>query len=122
VTDGQRALHDRARAVLDALAARCHAGGTTADLRRAARATGEPLPPVPLAHGVGLGVEAPLVGGASGPELPAEESLLPGMVLALSAYAWEPGVGGYLAKEMVAITDDEPERLTRLWHGPLARD
>jgi Xaa-Pro aminopeptidase len=122
VTDAQRALHDRARAVLDALAAQCHAGGTTADLRRAARATGEPLPPVPLAHGVGLGVEAPLVGGALGPGVPAEEALVPGMVLALTAYAWEPGVGGCLAKEMVAITDDEPERLTRLWHGPLARD
>ncbi|HEY7136646.1 MAG TPA: M24 family metallopeptidase [Acidimicrobiia bacterium] len=122
VTDGQRALHDRAHTVLDALAAQCHAGRTTADLRQAARATGEPLPPVPLAHGVGLGVEAPLVGGALGPELPAEEPLVPGMVLALTAYAWEPGVGGYLGREMVAITDAEPERLTRLWHGPLARD
>jgi Xaa-Pro dipeptidase len=120
VSDAPRALADRAAAVLDALAAQCRAGCTTADLRRAARSTGEPLPPLPLVHGVGLGVEAPVVGGALGPELPAEEVLAPGMVLALTAYAWEPGIGGFLGKEMVAITDDEPERLTRLSHGPLS--
>jgi hypothetical protein len=34
------------------------------------------------------------------------------MVLALTAYVWEPGVGAVFRRDSVAITDGEPELLS----------
>jgi Xaa-Pro dipeptidase len=115
----QHALHDRWRVAHDALVERCRAGLPVTELARAWTATGEPLPPTPLAYGVGLGVEYPVVGGAGALAAP-EEPLLPGMVLGIQGYVWERGVGGYLGAETVLITDDAPQRLTRLSHDPLS--
>jgi Xaa-Pro aminopeptidase len=40
------------------------------------------------------------------------------MVLVVQGYVWEPGVGGYFGADTVHVTDDGPERLTKLSHAP----
>ena len=116
---GQR-LHQRWRAVLDRLLAECRPGRSCGDLRRAYAASGEPPSGLPIAHGIGLGCEPPLVGGELGGEGDAACVLEPGMVLALQAYVWSEGVGGYFGKETVRITAEGPEVLGELSRGHLA--
>jgi Xaa-Pro aminopeptidase len=108
------ALRDRWRAAVDAMAAVCRPGTPARQLRDAWIATGEPLPPVLLAHGVGLGVEPPVVGGALGPDGADDTPLHAGMVLVLQGYVSEPGVGGYLGSETVHVTPDGAVTLSRL--------
>ena len=102
------ALHERWRNAVDAMIAECRPGAAPARLRDAWIATGEPLPPVLLAHGVGIGVEPPLVGGSLGPEPVDDAPLHAGMVLVVQGYVWEPGVGGYLGSTTVHVTADGP--------------
>jgi Xaa-Pro aminopeptidase len=118
-SDAQHALYARWKAAHDAVVERCRPGVALVELQRAWTTTGEPLPPVPLAHGVGLGVEPPVVGGA-GAIAPSDEELRVGMVLGVQGYVWENGVGGYLGAETVLVTDDAAQRLTRLSHDPLS--
>jgi Xaa-Pro aminopeptidase len=115
----QRRLHARWRAAQDALVARCRPGAAPADLRKAWLDTGEPLPPLLLAHGVGMGVEPPIVGGAHGPEPLDAEPLQEGMVLAVQGFAFERGVGGYLGGETLLVTGGAPLRLSRVSDAPL---
>jgi Xaa-Pro aminopeptidase len=68
-----------------------------------------------LAYGIGLGVEAPIVDDRP---VHLDEPLAAGMVLVVQGYVWEPGVGGIFAADTVHVTDDGPERLTRLSHEP----
>jgi Xaa-Pro dipeptidase len=117
----QHRLADRFTRAYALLEAACVPGAEARDLRAAWERSGEPLPPLPLAHGVGLAVEQPVVGGAGGPDQGVDQPLQAGMVLALGGYVWEPGVGGYLGRETVVVTDDGPERLTRLTHRPLGQ-
>ena len=42
----------------------------------------------------------------------AEEILEPGMVLAVTGYVWEEGVGAVFGREAVLVTADGPEVLT----------
>jgi Xaa-Pro aminopeptidase len=89
----------------------CRSGGLASDLLNAYEVTGEPLPPMPVAHGLGLGFDPPVVS----PQLSAtaaQEELEPGMVLAVTGYVWEEGVGAVLGREAVLITADGPEVLT----------
>jgi Xaa-Pro aminopeptidase len=113
----QRDLQRRWREILEALLAECRPGRSAAHLERAYAACGEPAPPFPVAHGVGLGLEPPLAGSPAGP---AEEALEEGMVLALQAWVFREGVGGALGREMVLVTGEGPQLLTRASHGPLA--
>jgi Xaa-Pro dipeptidase len=106
-----RKLYQRSNELWDSLLASCRPGSKTSDLLAAYERAGEPLPPMAVAHGLGLGFDPPVVSG----ELPAtaeQESLDPGMVLALTGYVWQDGVGGVLRRDAVAITDDGPEVLT----------
>jgi Xaa-Pro dipeptidase len=101
------ALEHALSAVVDG----CRPGAGTDDLRAAWAATGEDLPwAFPLVQGTGLGVDAPIVGGCAGPTTP-DEPLLEGMVLTVTAQ-----VGPLVSSETVHVTDDGPERLTRLRH------
>jgi Xaa-Pro aminopeptidase len=109
LTAFQRSLQDRCRHGLQALVSVCHAGATASDIVRAWSATGEPLPPVPLVHGTGTGVEPPIVG----PGVTEPFTLEAGMVLSLQSWVTEEGVGGFLLRDIVAITDRDPETLTR---------
>ena len=77
--------------------------------------TGESLPPVPLAYGIGLGVEPPIVDDRA---VHLDAPLTAGMVLVVQGYVGEPGVGGYFGADTVHVTDDGPERLTKLSHAP----
>ena len=95
---------DAQRAVLNA----CRPGATGADLLAAWAATGEPLPPGPLALGMGLGVEPPVVGSGTG----AASVLAAGTVLAVTGWVAEEGVGGHLRRDLVLVTDQGPQVLT----------
>jgi Xaa-Pro dipeptidase len=118
-SDAQRSLYARWRAGVDAVVDRCRPGNSIGELQRAWIETGEPLPAVPVAYSVGLGVEFPVVGGA-GALAPPDERLHAGMVLGVQGYVWERAVGGYLGAETILVTNDGPRRLTRLSHDPLA--
>jgi Xaa-Pro dipeptidase len=111
----QLALADRGRRALDALVAQCTPGRTTIAFRRAWEETGEPLPGLPLVTGVGLGMEAPVVGaGGPGPGGEGQVAVEPGMVLAVQACVADGAVGAWFARQTVAITDGAPEVLTAL--------
>ncbi len=115
----QRSLHARWRAAQDALVARCRPGVTPSELRKAWLDTGEPLPSLLLAHGVGMGVEPPIIAGASGPESLDDEPFHEGMVVAVQSYLWERGVGGILGGETLLVTPGAPLCLSRVSNAPL---
>jgi Xaa-Pro aminopeptidase len=48
----------------------------------------------------------------------ADAPLRAGMVLVVQGYVREPGVGGYFGADTVVVTDNPPERLTKLSHAP----
>lgn len=105
------ALYDRWNALWDKLAAACRAGQPASDLLTAYEAANEPLPPMPVAHGLGLGFDPPVVT----PELQATaaaEILEPGMVLSVTGYVWQKGVGAVFGREAVLVTPDGPEMLS----------
>jgi Xaa-Pro dipeptidase len=105
------ALYRRSNDLWGRLVDACRPGAAASDLFTAYEAAGEPLPPLPVAHGLGLGFDPPVIS----PDLPqtsARERLDPGTVLAVTAYVWEPGVGAVFSRDAVLITDDGPEVLT----------
>jgi Xaa-Pro dipeptidase len=105
------ALYDRWNGLWDKLAAACRPGRPASDLLSAYEAAGEPLPPMPVAHGLGLGFDSPVVT----PRLratAASEILEPGMVLAVTGYVWQEGVGAVFGREAVLVTAEGPEVLT----------
>ena len=120
IKPAQRALFQRWNRLWESLRAQLRPGNNGAALRQAYEGTGEPLPPFPIANGVGMGWEPPLIGTSMGAEADSRAILEPGMVLSVQGYVWQEGVGGYLGKETVAITTDGCEVITRLGHGPLA--
>jgi Xaa-Pro dipeptidase len=104
-------LYERWNNLWDRLIAACRPGTPTSDLLAAYEAAGEPLPPMPVAHGLGLGFDPPVVT----PQLRAtatEEILEPGMVLAVTGYVWQEGVGAVFGREAVLVTASGPEVLT----------
>jgi Xaa-Pro aminopeptidase len=117
-TDAQRDVARRWREVWARLADALHPGATGGDLRTAYEASGEPLPPFPFVHSVGIGVEAPIAGSDLGKEFDAQWRLEPAMTLEVQAYT-AGRVGGYLGLETVLITDDGHEVLSTLSHGNL---
>lgn len=105
------ALYGRWNTLWDRLAAACQPGRPAGDLLAAYEAADEPLPPMPVAHGLGLGFDPPVVT----PDLritAAEEILEPGMVLSVTGYVWQEGVGAVFGREAVLVTADRPEVLT----------
>jgi len=92
-----------ADAAVGAVVAACRAGATGADLLAAWAASGEPPPAGPLATGVGLGLEPPVIGAGVG----AATVLAPRTVLAVSGW-----VGGALRRDLVLVTAGEPRVLT----------
>lgn len=108
---GADGLYRRANTLWDSLVQACQPGVAASDLFGAYEAVGESLPPMPVAHGLGLGFDPPVIS----PDLPqtsADERLDPGTVLAVTAYVWEPGVGAVFQRDAVLITEDGPEVLT----------
>jgi Xaa-Pro dipeptidase len=121
VNESTQDLYQRSNAVFDKLIAACRAGAPTAGLLAAYQAAGEPLPPMPVAHGLGLGFDPPVVSemlSASGDSDHLDDRLDAGMVLAITGYVWQEGVGAVLRRDTVHITDDGAEVLTA---APTAR-
>jgi Xaa-Pro aminopeptidase len=109
-----RRLAARCHTALGALIAQCRAGRTGAHFRRAWQTTNEPLPPVPLAYGLGLGVEPPLIGDGVGHDA----VLRANSVLAVQAWVTEDGIGGFFEREIVLVGEGDPRLLSRFGHGP----
>jgi Xaa-Pro aminopeptidase len=113
VTDSRAvdSLYDRSNALWERLVAACRPGGVASDLLTAYEAAGEPLPATPVAHGLGLGFDPPVI-SADLPVTCAEERLEPGMVLSVTGYVWQSGVGAVFTRDAVLIGDDGAEVLT----------
>ncbi|WP_319436725.1 M24 family metallopeptidase [Mycobacterium sp. RTGN5] len=108
---GTSALYKRSDRLHAALIDACRPGAANAGLLAAYEAAGEPLPVVPVAHGLGVGFDSPVVS----PQLAAtaaREKLEPGMVLAVTGYVFESGVGAVFRRDSVVITADGCEVLT----------
>lgn len=105
------ALFRRADALWDRLLAACRPGAPSSDLLAAYDAAGEPQPPMPVARGLGLGYDLPLVTAAL-PQTAAEQRFEVGMVFGLAAYVWQQGVGGVYQQDPVVITESGPEVLS----------
>jgi Xaa-Pro dipeptidase len=111
LTTEARKLYQRSDPLHDRLIAACRPGASTRELLTAYETAGEPIPPMPVAHGLGLGFDPPVVSemlSAAGEH----ERLEPGMVLAITGYVWQQGVGAVLRRDTVQITDDGAEVLT----------
>jgi Xaa-Pro aminopeptidase len=95
----------------DRLLGACRVGHPLSDLLDAYEAAGVAAPPMPVARGLGLGFDLPLVTHAL-PQEAAEQHAEAGMVLALTAYVWKQGVGALYGQEPVVLTATGPELLS----------
>ncbi len=111
-TEEARALFERSNTLYDKMLAACRPGASTHDLLAAYRGAGEPVPPMPVAHGLGLGFDPPVV---SETLLAAGEHdvLEAGMVLAITGYVWQQGVGAVFRRDTVHITGSGVEVLIK---------
>ena len=112
------ALYRRWDRLWAALLGASQPGAASDVLLSAYRAAGEPEPPMPVARGLGMGFDPPVVSQHL-PRSAAGERLEPGMVLAVTGYVWEQGVGAVFGREAVLINADGPEVLTSSphWRG-----
>jgi Xaa-Pro aminopeptidase len=108
---GAADLYRRWDALWHGLYDACRPGAPATDLLAAYEAAGEPLPPMPIARGLGLGFDPPVV-SQNLPATAAEERLEAGMVLAVTGYVWQRDAGAVFGREAVLITADGPEILT----------
>jgi Xaa-Pro dipeptidase len=106
---GAGQLGERCRRGLDALLDACRPGATGGDLYGAWQRAGEPVPPVVLAHGLGLGAEPPVIGLGRGHSARLEE----GSVVCVQSWVSAEGTGGCLERATVHVATDGPELLTR---------
>jgi Xaa-Pro dipeptidase len=72
-----------------------------------------PAPPMPVARGLGLGYDLPLVTHAL-PREAAAQRVEAGMVLALTSYVWKEGLGALYGQDPVLIGDSGPELLSTI--------
>jgi Xaa-Pro dipeptidase len=110
-TQAIRALYRRSDSLGKRLIAACRPGAAAADLFAAYEAAGEPLPATPVAYGLGLGFDPPVLSPAI-PRTAAAERLDSGMVLAVTNYVWQEGVGAVFRRDAVHIGDDGPHVLS----------
>jgi Xaa-Pro aminopeptidase len=102
-------LASRCARSMDALLAACRPGNTGADLYRVWENEGNGDCPVPLAHGLGLGAEPPLIGLGRGRDAALDD----GMVLSVQSWMTEEGVGGCLERATVELAGNGASTLTR---------
>jgi Xaa-Pro aminopeptidase len=107
---GDRKVRRRCEELLEQLVAACRVGAPLSDLLAVYGEAGEPAPPMPVARGLGLGFDLPLVTQVL-PATSAEQQFEAGMVLALTSYVWEEGIGGAFAQEPVVVQASGPELL-----------
>jgi Xaa-Pro dipeptidase len=110
--DAVRDLYRRRDNLWERMIEACRPGGTTSALLDAYEQAGEPLPTMPVAYGLGLGFDPPVVSPSL--RATAERDVLEeGMVLALTGYVWQQGVGAVFTRDAVVIGADGPEILTQ---------
>jgi Xaa-Pro dipeptidase len=98
-----RELFERSNVLYDQMLGASRPGADIRELLAAYEAAGEPLPPMPVAHGLGLGFDPPVVSEslwAAGEH----DRLEPGMVLAITGYVWQEGIGAVFRRDTVHIT------------------
>jgi Xaa-Pro dipeptidase len=99
-----------ARTVVDAVIGVCRPGATGADLLDTWDRYGVTPLHEPLAWGLGLGVEAPLIGpGGVG----RTSTIRAGAVLAVQGWSFHDGVGGILEQDVILVGPEGPTVLTR---------
>ena len=114
ITAEARQLHQRSHTLHEKLIAACRPGVSTRELLAAYEKVGEPIPPMPIAHGLGLGFDPPVVSetlSAAGED----DHLDAGMVLAVTGYVWREGVGAVFRQDTVHVTATGAEVVT---HSP----
>jgi Xaa-Pro dipeptidase len=89
----------------------CEPGAPASVLLDAYASARVPTPTVPIARGLGLGFDLPVV-AADLPATAAATSLDVGVVIAVTSHVWEPGVGAAIHVDPVHVTDRGPELLT----------
>ena len=89
----------------------CRPGAPAVGLLDAYRVAGEPLPVMPIARGLGLGFDDPVI-VRDLPRHRVEERLEPGVVLVVTGYVFDDGAGSVITHEPVLITHDGPEVLS----------
>jgi Xaa-Pro aminopeptidase len=102
-------LRARALDALSAVVVTCVAGATGADLLHAWAGTGEPSFGAPLAHGLGIGLEEPVIGMGVG----SGQVLCEGMVLAVQGYVHDGNGGTWHHRDVLQVTGAAPRLLTR---------
>lgn len=105
----QSELGARCRAALDAVIGACRPGADGAALLDAWSSAGGGGLTAPLAHGLGLGTEAPVIGMGLG----RDAVLGTGTVLSVQGWLHEPGTGGWLEREVVVVDPGGSRLLTR---------
>ena len=112
-----RPLYRRWDSLWTQLLAACRPGARASELLGAYDVAREPEPPMPVARGLGMGFDPPVVSTRL-PRTAADERLEAGMVLAVTGYVWEQGIGAVFGREAVLITAEGPEVLTSSpsWH------
>ena len=101
----------------DALLSACRPGASCAGLLEAYASVGQAPPPMPVAFGLGLGFDVPVV-SAHLPKTAAQDHLESGMVLAVTAQV-DDGTRGILRKEIVHLEEAGPTLLSTspLWRA-----
>jgi len=99
--------HDLRGRLLDA----CRPGVAASALLGVYATAGVTPPPVPIARGLGLGFDVPIVDAAL-PTTAATDRLDPGVVFALTTYVWEQDTGAVVTVDPVHITELGVELLT----------
>jgi Xaa-Pro dipeptidase len=103
VSDAARELFVRSNRLYDSMLAACRPGAPTSELLAAYGEAGESVPAMPVAHGLGLGFDPPVVSEtllAAGEH----DRLEAGMVLAITGYVWQHGVGAVFRRDTVHLT------------------
>ncbi len=111
VGGGHEDLLDRLGELRSSLLSTCVPGAPASALLDAYSAAGIEPPPVPVARGLGLGFDLPIV-TADLPGSAADEVLDEGVVFALTSYVWQRGVGAAITVDPVHVGADGPELLT----------
>lgn len=99
----------------------CQAGAPASRLLDAYRSAGELIPLAPVARGLGLGFDDPIV-VRDLPRTAAAETLLPGVVLVVTGCVTDDDIGSVVTHDAVHVTPDGPEVLTSspFWNHQLA--
>ena len=75
----------------------------------------------PFTHGHGIGAdssEMPFIGSDLGLAFDDTIEVTAGMTFVLEPVVWRDGVGGYRSEELVVVTEDGFERLSRYGYSP----